>query len=168
MVIIQFRYLYLLAIRPNNVTTSLRRHYPTSLWSCHIVAVETSDDVAKTTPLQRLIMTPLYETLQQRRLRRPTFPSELYGDVRARWKATSQQRCNDVQVSTGIYGDIQKQPSRGVFKKRYSENMQHFHRRTPMPKYGFNIKLLCNVIEITLWHGCSPVNLLHIFSSAFL
>ena len=26
-----------------------------------------------------------------------------------------------------------------------------------------SIKLLCNFIEIALWHGCSPVNLLHIF-----
>ena len=31
-----------------------------------------------------------------------------------------------------------------------------------MPKCDFN-KLLCNFIEITLRHGCSPVNLLHIF-----
>ena len=30
-----------------------------------------------------------------------------------------------------------------------------------------SIKLLCNVIEITLQHGCSPVNLLHIFSFVF-
>ena len=30
------------------------------------------------------------------------------------------------------------------------------------------IKLLCNVIEITLRHGCSPVNLLHIFRTPFL
>ena len=29
-------------------------------------------------------------------------------------------------------------------------------------------KLLCNFIEITLCHGCSPVNLLHIFRSPFL
>ena len=48
MVIIQFRYLYLLSLI-QNVTTSLRRRYPTSLWSCHIVAMETSDEVAKTT-----------------------------------------------------------------------------------------------------------------------
>ena len=27
--------------------------------------------------------------------------------------------------------------------------------------------MLCNFIEITLWHGCSPVNLLHIFSTPF-
>ena len=29
---------------------------------------------------------------------------------------------------------------------------------------AISIKLLCNFIEIALWHGCSPVNLLHIFS----
>ena len=30
-----------------------------------------------------------------------------------------------------------------------------------------SIKLLCNFIEITLRHGCSPVNLLHIFRAPF-
>ena len=30
-----------------------------------------------------------------------------------------------------------------------------------------SIKLLCNIIEITLRHGCSPVNLLHIFRTPF-
>ena len=30
-----------------------------------------------------------------------------------------------------------------------------------------SIKLLCNFIEITLWHGCSPVHLLHIFRTPF-
>ena len=30
-----------------------------------------------------------------------------------------------------------------------------------------SIKLLCNFIEITLWHGCSLVNLLHIFRTSF-
>ena len=30
-----------------------------------------------------------------------------------------------------------------------------------------SIKLLCNFIEITLRHGCSPVNLLHIFKTPF-
>ena len=53
MVIIQFRYLYLLSIRQNNFTTSLRRRYPASLWSCHIVAKETSDDVSIATILRR-------------------------------------------------------------------------------------------------------------------
>ena len=30
-----------------------------------------------------------------------------------------------------------------------------------------SIKFLCNFIEITLWHRCSPVNLLHIFRTPF-
>ena len=32
----------------------------------------------------------------------------------------------------------QKQLSRGVFKKRCSENMRQIYRRTPMPKCDFN------------------------------
>ena len=32
---------------------------------------------------------------------------------------------------------------------------------------AISIKLLCNFIEITLRHGCSPVSLLHIFKSTF-
>ena len=28
---------------------------------------------------------------------------------------------------------------------------------------AISIKLLCSFIEIAFWHGCSPVNLLHIF-----
>ena len=31
-----------------------------------------------------------------------------------------------------------------------------------------SIKLRCNFIEITLWHGCSPVNFLDIFRTPFL
>ena len=30
-----------------------------------------------------------------------------------------------------------------------------------------SIKLLCNFIKITVPHGCSPVNLLHIFRTPF-
>ena len=30
--------------------------------------------------------------------------------------------------------NCRKQPSRGVLKKRYSENMYQIYRRTPMPK----------------------------------
>ena len=33
---------------------------------------------------------------------------------------------------------LQKQPSRGVFKKRGSENMQQIYKRTPMQKCDFN------------------------------
>ena len=35
-----------------------------------------------------------------------------------------------------------------------------------MPKYDFNkVAVLCNFIEISLRHWCSPVNLLHIFGT---
>ena len=37
--------------------------------------------------------------------------------------------------------------------------MQQIYRRAPM---------LCNFIEITVRHGCFPVNLLHIFRTTFL
>ena len=36
-----------------------------------------------------------------------------------------------------------------------------------MPKCDFN-KVVYNFIEIALRHGCSPVNLLHIFRTPFL
>ena len=32
---------------------------------------------------------------------------------------------------------------------------------------AISINLLCNFIEIAFWHGCSPVNLLHIFRTPF-
>ena len=51
----------------------------------------------------------------------------------------------------------QKQPPRGVPRKSCSENMQQIYTRTPMP-----------IIEITLRHGCSTVNLLHIFRTPFV
>ena len=44
--------------------------------------------------------------------------------------------------------------------------MQKIYRRTPMPKCDFRT-LLCNFIEITIWHGCSPANLSHIFRTSF-
>ena len=34
--------------------------------------------------------------------------------------------------------NFQKQPPRGVLRKRCSENMQQIYRRTPMPKCDFN------------------------------
>ena len=59
--------------------------------------------------------------------------------------------------------ELQKQPTpppTAVLIKGCSENMQQMCRRTPMPKCDFN-----KVAEqkITPLHGCSPVNLLHIF-----
>ena len=37
-----------------------------------------------------------------------------------------------------------------------------------MPKCDFNkVALLCNFVEIAVRHGCSPVNLMHIFRTPF-
>ena len=46
-------------------------------------------------------------------------------------------------------------------EKGLLKHMQKIYRRTPMSN------LLCKFIEITLRRGCSPVNLLHIFRTAF-
>ena len=51
-------------------------------------------------------------------------------------------------------GNIQKQQSRSVLREKCSENMQQIYRR-----------LAHN--EVWLWHGCSPVKLLHIFRTPF-
>ena len=67
---------------------------------------------------------------------------------------------------TETYYKYQKQPPRGVLRKTCSESMQQIYRRTPMLNVT-SIRLLCNFIEITLRHGCSPVNLLSIFRTRF-
>ena len=64
-----------------------------------------------------------------------------------------------------IWETIQKQSSIGVLIKRCSENMQQIQRKTNVRNCDFNKN--CNFIEITLPHGCSPVNLLHLFRAAF-
>ena len=51
-------------------------------------------------------------------------------------------------------------PTTAVLIKGCSENMQQMYRRTPMPKCDFN---KVGEQAITLRHGCSPVNLPHIF-----
>ena len=65
-------------------------------------------------------------------------------------KATSNLHFWKIGVEVENY--IQKQPPRGNPRKSCSENLQQIYRRTP---------------PIALRHGCSPVNLLHIFRTAF-
>ena len=63
---------------------------------------------------------------------------------------------------------LQKQPSMGTLINRCSENKQQIYRRTPMPKCDFNkVAEQSSFIEIALRHGCSPVNLMHIFRTLF-
>ena len=56
--------------------------------------------------------------------------------------------------------------SMGVLTKRCSENCSKFTGEHPGQSV-ISIKLQSKFIEITLWHGCSPVNLLHIFRTSF-
>ena len=61
----------------------------------------------------------------------------------------------------------QKQSPRDVPRKGVLKICSKFTGEDPCGS-AVPVKLLCKFIEITLLHGCSPVNLLHIFRTAFL
>ena len=61
---------------------------------------------------------------------------------------------------------FQRQSSRGVLTKRCFKICCKFTREHPY-RSAISIKLLSSFIEITLLHGCSLVNLLHIFRTPF-
>ena len=71
----------------------------------------------------------------------------------------------EISQCIGIF-HFQRRPSRGVLRKRCSETKQQIYRRNPC-RSVLSIKLLRNFIEIAVRHGCSPVNLLHIFRIPF-
>ena len=61
-----------------------------------------------------------------------------------------------------------KQSFEGVLRKRCSETAHQTYKNKPMPKCGFKkVAKQSNFTETTLRHGCSPVNLLHIFRTLF-
>ena len=60
---------------------------------------------------------------------------------------------------------FQKQPLRDVLKICSKFTGEHPEQRPY--RSAISIKLICNFIEIALRHGCSPVNLLHIFRAPF-
>ena len=60
----------------------------------------------------------------------------------------------------------QQQSPRSVLVKRCSQNMQQICMKTCMLQCDFN-KVACNFIKITLQHGRSSVNSLHIFRIPF-
>ena len=66
-----------------------------------------------------------------------------------------------------VTNNFQKQASRGVLKKRCSENMHQIYRGTPMPKCDFN-----KIALQLYWNRTSgwmfSCNLLHIFRILFL
>ena len=65
-----------------------------------------------------------------------------------------------------VFSNFQKQPPRGVPWKSVLKICSKFTGEHPC-RSAISIKLLCNFIEIALRHGCSPVNLLHIFRTPF-
>ena len=89
-----------------------------------------------------------------------------------RAKSSSQKQCYLLFFSlemlrglihTKVYYIFQKQRSRGVLRKRYSENMLQIYRRTPMTKCDF--KKVAK--QLYFRHVCSPVTLRHIFRTYF-
>ena len=66
-----------------------------------------------------------------------------------------------------VFSLDKKQPFRGVSRKVVRKICGKFTGEHPC-RSVISIKLLCKFIEIALRHGCSPVNLLHIFRAPLL
>ena len=64
--------------------------------------------------------------------------------------------------SSGLFHIFETSKMSGALKIRSKCTGEHLCRN------AISIKLLCNFIEIALWHGCFPVNLRHIFRTPFL
>ena len=62
--------------------------------------------------------------------------------------------------------EIKKQPYGGVLRKRCSEICSKFTGEHPCQSV-VSVKLQSNFIEMSLWHGYSPVIWLHIFRTPF-
>ena len=62
--------------------------------------------------------------------------------------------------------NIQKQSFKDVLKKRCSEICSKFTAEEHLWRSVIYMWMESNFIEITLLHGCFPVNLLHIFRTA--
>ena len=52
------------------------------------------------------------------------------------------------QFNLAIPAANHKQPSRGLLRKKRSENMQQIYRRTPMPKCNFNKVAQCTLVWV--------------------
>ena len=61
---------------------------------------------------------------------------------------------------------FQKQPPSRILEKAVLKICSKFTGKHPCGSV-ISIKLQSNFIEITLQHGCSPVNMLHIFRAPF-
>ena len=59
-----------------------------------------------------------------------------------------------------------KQPSSGVLQRRCSKKCSKFVGKHPC-RSVISQMLLCNFTDFAHWHGCPPVNLMHIFRTLF-
>ena len=72
-------------------------------------------------------------------------------------KVTGKHTCRSV-ISIKLQGNfIGEHPCRSMISIKLQSNFIEV----------ISIKLQSNFIEITLWHGCSPANLVHIFRTPF-
>ena len=116
-------------------------------------------------PLQNLFLNKLAGwsllILLKKTPRHRRFPANFSKILKTRHCRTLENSC-----FWNLVMKFQKQPSRGVPRKRSPENMQKIYRRTTMLKFDFN-----KVAKQLYWNRTSawlsPVNLLHIFRTPF-
>ena len=116
-------------------------------------------------PLQNLFLNKLSEwsllTFLKKTPRHRRFPANFSKILKTRHCRTLENSC-----FWNLVMKFQKQPSRGVPRKRSPENMQKIYRRTTMLKFDFN-KLAKQLYWNRTSAWLSPVNLLHIFRTPF-
>ena len=116
-------------------------------------------------PLQNLFLNKLAGwsllILLKKTPRHRRFPANFSKILKTRHCRTLENSC-----FWNLIMKFQKQPPRGVPRKRSTENMQKIYRRTTMLKFDFN-----KVAKQLYWNRTlawlSPVNLLHIFRTPF-
>ena len=116
-------------------------------------------------PLQNLFLNKLAGwsllILLKKTPRHRRFPANFSKILKTRHCRTLENSC-----FWNLIMKFQKQPPRGVPRKRSTENMQKIYRRTTMLKFDFN-KLAKQLYWNRTSAWLSPVNLLHIFRTPF-
>ena len=116
-------------------------------------------------PLQNLFLNKLAGwsllILLKKTPRHRRFPANFSKILKTRHCRTLENSC-----FWNLIMKFQKQPPRGVPRKRSTENMQKIYRRTTMLKFDYK-----NAAKQLYWNRTSawlsPVNLLHIFRTPF-
>ena len=88
------------------------------------------------------------------------------GRIGNEWVKLTSSISNWVFMSLIKYGQLRGNPPKVFLKKSVMKIYSKFTGEHPCQSV-ISIKLLCNFIEITFRHACSPVNLLRIFRTPF-